>query len=165
MKTFLSSVLIIFYSSLLCNAQQINCKIDFIGFTLIHSKRIPNQTVVIKINNQKEKCLVTVISTPNSKDIKWGKTLIDTTFVINKNIFIDLANEALTLNKIDLQKAFTKSGLDGTSCTIEFGTNGNTVTYKFWTPGSTSEYRGLQDFLNLCKKIIKIAGLKVEEIL
>jgi hypothetical protein len=144
--------------------QENNQNISYVEFKLIHSKRIPNQMVDIKIIRQQDETIVNVTTNPRNDDIKWSKTKIDTSFVVNNNILTDLSNNIVQLKDIDFNKAFQSAGLDGTSCTLTFGTFGNTISYKFWTPDSMTEFRGLSEFLNICKTIIKIGGLKPEEI-
>jgi hypothetical protein len=145
-------------------AQQINDKIEYIGFKNEHSRRILNQKVTIELIKRQFETVVKVKSNPMNNDKQWEKTKIDTTFTIETKLFIELANEVLILNKTDLNKALT-GGLDGTECEIEFGQFGSTLTYKFWTPDYDTEQRGLTDFLKLCKKLIDIGGLNPVDIL
>ena len=149
----------------LCSAQQLSDKINYITFKLYHSKRIPHQSVAITINKKNNEYWVHVSSIPKDSNIKWKQTSIDTTYKLDNKIFIELANDVLTLPKIDLNKAFVKPGLDGTTCSIEFGTFGNTIAFNFWTPDSDTENRDLTDYLEICKRIITIGRLNPEDIL
>lgn len=150
--------------SSICIAQQINDKIEYIAFKFEHSKRIPNQSVKIEIIKRQSEIVVKVKSNPMKNNEQWKRTKVDTTFSIDSKKFIELANNMSILKKIDLKKAMI-SGLDGTECTIEFGQFGSTVAYKFWSPNYDTKKRGLTDFLILCKKLIKVGGLKPNEIL
>ncbi|MFC0879019.1 hypothetical protein ACE01N_20660, partial [Saccharicrinis sp. FJH2] len=148
----------------ICLAQQTNDKIKYIAFKFEHSRRIPNHNIIIEVIKRQSEIVVKVKSNPMNSNTQWEKTKVDTTFSIDSKKFIELANDMSILNKIDLNKALT-GGLDGTECYIEFGQYGSTVAYKFWSPDCDTKQRGLSDFLNLCEKLIKVGGLKPEDIL
>ena len=103
-------------------------------------------------------------SYPLRSDKKWDHSIIDTSFVVEKDVFIELANQVIELNKTNLSKALG-GGLDGTTCSIEFGSYSSSVTYKFWTPDYKPKERGLAYFLTLCRRLIEIADLDPKEIL
>jgi hypothetical protein len=166
MKIYIIALLVILLNvSLTAESQQNSQNICYVGFKLVHSRRIPNQIVEINIIRKQEETIVKVVTNPKNNDTQWSKTKIDTSFVVSNNILTDLSNNILHLKDIDLNKAFQPAGLDGTSCTVTFGTFGNTISYKFWTPDSMTDFRCLTEFLNICKTILKIGGLKPEEIL
>lgn len=157
-------MLILVFLSLACTAQKSNDKIDYIAFDFSHSLRIPNHTVSIEIIERQNEVVVNVKSYPMKDAEQWQSTIVDTSFTIDKDQFIELINKAKDLKKIDLAIA-TLNGLDGTECSIEFGTKGNTTKYKFWTPDYETNTRGLSDFLDLCKELIKVGGLNPKDVL
>jgi hypothetical protein len=142
-----------------------NDKIKIIEFKFEHSRRITNYQISIRIIKQMTgQVRAYVNSVPMNNDEKWKGSKIDTSFIIGKEVFVDLANEVLILNKIDVTSSSIQ-GVDGTTCTIGYGTYSGSVSYEFWSPDYETEQRGLTDFLNLCKKIIEIGGLNPKEIL
>jgi hypothetical protein len=145
--------------------QQLTSKIDFVTFEFSHSKRIPYSSIKINIENRPEECSVQVYSSAKNNDKEWKYSVIDTTYVIESNVFNELVKDVLLLNKIDLNRVFLEGGLDGTTCVISFGTFGNSISYHFWTPDNLTELRGLENFLVICKKMIRIGGLDPKEIL
>jgi hypothetical protein len=158
-KTAFAILLISFFPRAVI-AQQLNERIDNITFRF--SDPQINQKVIIElIKRQKED----VIKVNSRIDNLKKKSIIDTTFVIEQNLFDELVNEVVALNKTDLCKAFSIGGYDGTYWTIQFGGNGNSISYNFWSPKSLTEPRGLTDFMKLCKRIIEISGLNSENIL
>jgi hypothetical protein len=142
------------------NAQQLNEKID--NITLRFSDPMHNHQLIIEIIKRQKEIVMKVNS---SIDNRVKKSKIDTTFTIDNNLFTELVNEVIALNKIDLSKAFSIGGYDGTYCTIQFGGNGNSIRYSFWSPNCLTEERGITNFLNLSRKIISTSGLESESII
>lgn len=157
-------MLILVFLSVACTAQKSNDKIDYIAFDFRHSLRIPNHTVSVEIITRQNEVIVKVKSYPMKDAEQWKNTIVDTSFTIDKDKFIELTNKAVDLKGIDLKKAAI-SGEDGTECSIEFGSFGNTITYKFWSPDYETNKRGLFKFVDLCKELIKVGGLNPKEIL
>jgi hypothetical protein len=165
MKTIIVSIIFLLcVDSSTVFAQELNERINYIGFKFTCSKRVPYNSITIKFNKHGDDVTLKIFSKPLSDDNQWANTIVDTSLMIRSEIFDQLIHEVLSLNKIDLYKAFEMAGLDGTNCTIEFGSFGNTIGYTFWTPSARTEQRGLTNFLNLCKKIVMIGGFN-EEIL
>lgn len=148
----------------ICFAQKVSDKIEYIAFKFSHS-RISNSNLEIRLIKRPSEIAVLVNSMPMERNKRWDCSIIDTCFYIDRSRFDELAIEVLELTKLDLYMAFEMAGLDGILCSIEFGGYGNTLTYSFWSPDSRTEFRGLSTFVELCKKLILIGGLKPEEIL
>ncbi|BDD10815.1 hypothetical protein FUAX_32470 [Fulvitalea axinellae] len=147
-----------------CPAQITGKGISYIAFRLDHSMRIPNHSVTVEIINRRKDVEVNVISIPKTDDIIWQQTAVDTTFNISKKKFETIANKVRTLRGVDLEKSIV-TGLDGYRSSIEFGSYQNKITYTFWSPNLNTKERGLSDFLNLCKDIIKVGKLRRNEVL
>jgi len=150
--------------SVIGSAQELIDKISYISFELQHTRRAPNNHVLIEIEKKQNETIVKSSSIPSDDSKKWAKTKVDTSFSFDSKVFVELLDNVLLIENINLNNAFLE-GADGTYCSIEFGTFGNSIKYKFWSPTCMTEYRGLNDFLNLCKRIIIIGGLIPEEIL
>jgi hypothetical protein len=161
--------LLIFILSLIteaCFAQQANGKIDFIKLNVKLWKRPPYYKVNIEIRKGMGEVFVSVNAGT------WDKLIIDTTFKIQKEVFVDLSNEVVptlnkinVLNKTDLPDNTVQVIVDGHNFSIEYGTLTESVVYNIWHPEWDTRERGLTDFLNLCKKIIEIGGLDPNKIL
>lgn len=154
---FLYYFIILFQN--LTYAQKVGNNIEFINLSLSHSKRIPNHIVIVKITNEKNNCIVKVISKPKIKDKEWENTYIDTSYIISHDEFSELTNALLPLGKIDLDKAFRIKGVDGSTFILEFGNTVSSISYKFWTPNAYPNERGLSDFLKICEKILIVGKL------
>lgn len=166
MKSKLFSILFLLLSASYCSAQNLEDLITHVSFSFAHSLRIPYNKVHIKIIKRQNETEVLVRSEAMNNDKTWAYSVIDTSFLIDKEIFEGLSHELSFLTQMDLRRPFLiDAGLDGTTCVIEFGCYGNTVSYKFWTPDSGTAPRGLTKFLELCKEIIRIGGLDPDEIL
>lgn len=162
-----ASLLITFISLFLFNCKkpiQETEKIDIIEFSYHSGLRIPYNEVIINMERDKEKAIVQVRSKPLNDDAKWKYSKIDTIIFIDIRTFNKLAKCVISLDKIDIDKAFTL-GFDGYSCKIEYGEKGKNKSYSFWSPTSETKKRGLTEFVNLCEQILEISGLKKKEII
>lgn len=108
---------------------------------------------------------VNVSSKPMNNDLEWQYSQVDTSFTIDKRTFKDIVDKLADLSKIDLNRAMTKGGIEGTTCTLEFGTWGVNLSYRFSEPDYLTELRSLNDFLMVCEKMITISGLDSKKVL
>jgi hypothetical protein len=160
-----SVFLLVFLSiTKLSHGQILDQEISNISFRFNHSQRVPFNRVTIDIIKSEKSVVVLSNSEPRSLDKAWKDSRINKTSTITNEEFKDLVSKVLSLTKMDLTKPLSLSGYDGYYCSIEFGSSGNKVTYTFWSPTNGTEYRGLTEFLDLCKKIIIIGGLDYEKI-
>jgi hypothetical protein len=139
-------------------------KIDTIQFSYHSGLRIPYNEVTIYMERNNEEAIVQVHSKPLNDDVKWKYSKIDTLLFIDIRTFNKLAKSVISLDKIDINKAYIL-GLDGYSCKIEYGEKGKNKSYSFWSPTSETKKRGLTEFVNLSEQILDISGLKKKEII
>lgn len=144
--------------------QSLNQEIDNISFRFNHSQRVPFNKVTIDINRREKSAVVLTSSEPSSTDKKWKDSRISRTKTISKEEYENLVSKVLILTKMDLIKPLSISGYDGYYCSISFGYAGNKITYTFWSPTNGTEYRGLNEFLDLCKNFIQLGGLDYDQI-
>jgi hypothetical protein len=162
-----------------CFAQQVNDKIDIIKLNVKLWRHPPYSKVSIEIIKQQITgevfVFVNAVTYGNSiptNNPKLNKSKIDTMFKIQKEVFVNLSNEAVpilnkinVLNKTDVPDNSVQVIVDGHQFTIEYGTYTESVAYNIWHPDYDTKQRGLTNFLNLCKKIIEIGGLNPKDIL
>ena len=55
--------------------------------------------------------------------------------------------------------------MDGYNCTISYKKRGKMFSYTYTVPTLNTKERGLEAFEDICKRILKIGGLKPENIL
>jgi len=138
-------------------------KVTYIRFELEHSRRIPNNKVLIEITKKNSKYFLHLRSYPLGQT-KWEKTRIDTTFSIDNATFKKVNREVIKLTNSDFSKS-ERIILDGFNCSIKFLFKGQEKTYDIDTPNLDTEERGLTDYLKVCELIIQTAGLKTEDVL
>lgn len=145
---------------------KIESKIDEIEFIYLNSLRIPYNEVKINISRMpnNDSALVFIQSRPSNNDPQWSYSKIENFTTIDLKTFKKLADVAISLDKIDIDKAYL-NGNDGSTWEIQFGSKGKNKSYRFWAPGSNTPQRGLSEFVNLCEQIVKVSKLKKEEIL
>lgn len=139
-------------------------KIDNIEFSYYSGLRIPYNEVIINLERNSEQAIVYVHSKPLNEKPEWKYSKIDTVLFIDIKIFNKFAKSAISLDKIDINKAQT-IGLDGYTCKIDYGAKGKNNSYRFWSPTSNTKERGLSEFVNLCIQILDISTLKRQEIM
>lgn len=141
-------------------------KIDEINFTYLNSRRIPFNEVKINITRMpnSDSALIFIESRPMNNDPKWNYSKIEKFATIDLKTFKKIADVAISLDKIDINKAYL-DGNDGSTWEIQFGSKGKNESYRFWAPDSNTQQRGLSEFVNLCKEIVDVSKLKKEDIL
>mgnify|MGYP003649464650 FL=1 len=141
-------------------------KVDNIEFTYSSGLRIPYNKVNVNIfrtyNNQN--AVAIIHCEPSSTEAKWAYSKIDTVIDIDTESFEKLAKIAISLENINLDKAFVE-GRDGSMWKIEFGSKGKNISYNFWSPLSNSKERGLTEFVNLSTQILDKVKLNKAEII
>ena len=146
------------------SGKRVRNEINFIALEFNHSLRIPNHHITVEIIDRKNEVAVDIHSEPMNADQKWEHTKKDTTVFISKDQFKILRSKTKKLKEIDVGKA-CRIGTDGTSCAIKIGGFGNSITYKFWSPDYSTSKRGLENFVQLVKDILQLAGFDPKEIL
>jgi hypothetical protein len=164
MKKYSVILLVLLSITNFSHAQTLNQEINNISFRFNHSQRVPFNRVTIDIIKREKSVVVLTNSEPSSLDKVWKDSRINKTKTITNEEYEDLVKEVLNLTKMDLIRPLSLSGYDGYYCSISFGSSGNKITYTFWSPTNGTEYRGLTEFLDLCKKLITIGGLDYEQI-
>ncbi|MBF4506149.1 hypothetical protein IRZ83_05660 [Flavobacterium sp. JLP] len=112
----------------------------------------------------KDSAMVFVESRPANNDPKWNYRKIEKFITIDLKTFQRLTDEAISLDKINIEKAYL-DGFDGSTWEIQFGSKGKNKGYRFWAPKLDTQKRGLSEFVNLCEQIVHVSDLKKEEIL
>ena len=111
-----------------------------------------------------DSALIFIESRPGNYDPKWNYSKIGKFITIDLKTFDKLANEAASLDKINIDKAYL-NGKDGSTWEIKFGSKGKNKSYRFWAPHYNIKERGLLNFVTLCEQIAEVSALKKEEIL
>jgi hypothetical protein len=88
---------------------------------------------------------------------------IDNTFKISLKQFGELKDIINTLNKANIEDK--TMGLDGSDWVLEYDINEKTKTYEFWSPEVNTKERKLEEFMSVCKQIMKIAKLDPNSII
>ena len=141
-------------------------RIDEIEFTYISSRRIPYNEVKINISRMfvGDSALIFIESRPGNYDPKWNYSKIENSITIDLKTFEKLTDETVSLDKINIDKAYL-DGNDGSTWEIKFGSKGKNKSYRFWTPDYNVKERGLSNFVTLCEQIVEVSKLNKEEIL
>lgn len=141
-------------------------KIDEIEFIYLSSRRIPYNEVKINISRMSvgDSALIFIESRPGNYDPKWNYSKIEKFITIDLKTFDKLADEAISLDKINIDKAYL-DGNDGSIWEIKFGSKGKNKSYRFWSPNYSIQERSLSGFVTLCEEITDISKLNKEEIL
>jgi hypothetical protein len=141
-------------------------KVDNIEFTYTSGLRIPYNKVNVNIfrTRDNQNAVAIIHCEPSSTEVKWAYSKIDTVVDIDIESFEKLAKKAISLENINLDKAFLE-GHDGSTWKIEFGSKGKNISYNFWSPLSNSKERGLTEFVNLSKQILDKVKLNKAEII
>ena len=136
-----------------------------VKFELYHSRRIPNNHVLVDIQRYGDSISVHVISEPmNNQNEKWTKTRIDTTFNLEKIEFDKIVVAVKKINCGDISNGLNFTGLDGTTCMISYGGISTGISYEVWTPNYDTKKRNLEDYMEACKLILMKAKLNPKEI-
>ncbi|PTT05300.1 hypothetical protein DBR27_08900 [Flavobacterium sp. HMWF030] len=145
---------------------KIESKIDELEFIYLNSLRIPYNEVKINISRMpnNDSALVFIKSRPANNNPQWSYSKIEDFTIIDLKTFKKLTDVAISLDKIDIDKAYL-DGNDGSTWEIQFGSKGKNKNYRFWAPNSNTQQRGLSEFVNLCEQIVEVSKLKKEEIL
>ncbi|QOG03279.1 hypothetical protein [Flavobacterium sp. MDT1-60] len=165
-KYFLCAMMIIIMLSYQKSIAQTSPKIDEIEFTYTNSRRIPYNEVKINISRMStsNRAIIFIESRPGDYDPQWNYSKIKKSITIDLKTFNKLVIQAVSLDRINIGKAFL-DGKDGSTWEIKFGSKGKNKSYRFWSPNYNIKERGLSNFVTLCEKIIDISELKKEEIL
>jgi hypothetical protein len=165
-KNFLSVIILIIFLSCQKIELPAHSQIDEIEFIYLSSRRIPYSEVRINIRRRpnKDSALVFIESRPANNDPKWNYSKIEKLITIDLKTFQKLTDEAISLDKINIEKAYL-DGFDGSTWEIQFGSKGKNKSYSFWSPKLDTQKRGLSEFVDLCEQIVQVSVLKKEEIL
>jgi hypothetical protein len=141
---------------------------EYISLDFFHSMRIPNNHVLIKIENMNGIDLKMIVkSEPIEKyRQKWIHTVIDTTFNVS---FSDFSKAVNTFKKILSSDVCDVSvhdgmGVDGTTFKLEYGNTNSSASYRVWTPNYKTEKRKLNQFVDCCETMIKLSGLENKDL-
>jgi len=163
-KTLIKTLIVFIVILTICSCQQEKYKIEIINLTIEHSKRIPYASISIRLTREKSETKAHLVSSPRNDDEEWKYSRIDTIITIDNKTFDELDYASNNLMKKDLSKS-EMDGKDGTESVLVFGTNSAMTLYKFWSPDYETETRGLTEYLEICKKLVEVVGLKPDDIL
>ena len=138
-------------------------KIDYISFTFTHSRRIPYNYIQIEFFKSDSSAYIFVQSKAMNDNKKWKYSTFLKHYDIDLATFRSLVQKIQRFNNIDLDKTRV-NGRDGNKCSIALGIKESTIAYSFWTPNYETKNRGLTEFYAVCKSMIKLGRLKVQDI-
>ena len=133
-----------------------------------HSLRIENNEIMIEVYKEDSLFLVSVKSFNKKMNKRYPN--IDTSYVIDSIAYFDIINSIKSIDIVKLQEKLLLSkeatiGMDGETCKLMFGTPQNNISLLVWSPEADTKKRGLDSFVYVCKKILKLAKLNPKELL
>lgn len=163
-----SSLIALIYLLILNTSKaQVDEPIKYIRLEFSHSLRIAFNNLEIALmlyyGNKNDNIKVIAKSTPLYDDGSFQKSIIDTSFLIDRTEFQKIIGliKNISANEIFSQETL---GDDGSTCRICFGTHQNYVSYSVWSPDYNTKERRLESFMLAFKTIIELAKIDPENI-
>ena len=138
--------------------------IDYFKLDFEHSRRIPYNKLSIELFKKSNEATIKIHSRPLLGERAWDYSVIDTTFKLSLNEFLNIAKNVEKLKSCENESP-SNIGKDGSYCPIQFGSKGKYKTCTMWSPDYETEKRGLDKFLKLSESIIILGQLNPKDIL
>lgn len=150
----------------LCFAESAVARSNFVEFEFQHSRRIPNNKVEIKIQEEAgQKYTMLVRISPMPGKIATGDAATEFQQTISKETFEKLLQALSELNFSFMHPKFETTGMDGTDWVLRFGNFQNNSRIEIWSPDYQTEERGLKGFVSVCDQIFELAGPEIKKII
>ncbi len=82
---------------------------------------------------------------------------------IDKKVFSELYNQGFNMDFKKIQEKSGARGLDGSTWTLKLIKVNSVLSLSIWEPTYGTKNRGLNDFLNYCKKLINLSEVQIPE--
>ena len=121
-----------------------------------------HKTILISISywNPQNPAKIEVINFPEEYGKK-GKVIAKRN--IDKEVFSELYNQAFNMDFKKIQEKSGARGPDGSTWTLNLIKVNTVLSLSIWSPTYGTENRGLNDFLNYCKKLINLSEVQIPE--
>ncbi len=146
-------------------SQKLAKKTEYVSLTLTHSRRIPYNYVRIEFMKYDSVFYLTVYSKALDNNKEFKSTTFYKRYQLNRSTFNRIVDKLKRFDEMDLTEALPLGGKDGTRCAISFGTRERTISYNCWSPDYKTKERGLMEYYNVCAELIKLARLKIDDVL
>ena len=110
--------------------------------------------------NPQNPAKIEVITFPKGND-KHGRVIAKRN--IDKEVFSELYNQAFNMDLKKIQGKSGARGLDGSTWTLKLIKVNSVLSLSIWGPTYGTKDRGLNDFLNYCKKLISLSEVQIPE--
>jgi len=82
---------------------------------------------------------------------------------IDKKTFSELYNQGFNMDLKKIQEKSGVRGLNGSTWTLKLIKVNSVLSLSIWEPAYETQARGLNDFLNYCKKLINLSEMQISE--
>ena len=124
--------------------------------------------ILIKLFKKDSTFLLKIESNPRSSEKKYLKTKKDTTYIISKNKFNEIAELAINLSSSKILHGMTPYNPmifnDGMGIDLEIKVFQSKIKYSIICPNNQIKERNLEPFIYVCNKIILLAKLSPKDI-
>ena len=165
MKLLGVAILMLFLNGLcLCQQAVDTDSIKLISFDFQQTRQLYHHNLHVNIKLFSSTSEMHIKSTPACGDKKCLKSAIDTIYQSTIKEFVEIRNAVLKISSIHMKDAQV-SGFDGVNCSVGFGDGKTWIWYQVWSPNTATKERGLEEYVDACKFIIRKAKLRYRQIL
>ena len=125
-----------------------------------HSRRIPYNTINIKVDPKNDKYEINIITKQMDGKIGYEYSNINRKIVVNSNIIEEILKDLLNINISHIKEQNSNiHGRDGTSIILKYQYNKINNIIEIWSIDYETDKRGLQELYKIIKNIIEISEM------